>query len=147
MKPRWPDWQPTDEQVEDWVMWLHPFTWESAKNAVREHAGSQTYNKRPNPAKLRALLAKYQPQKEEEKGHPEDTVFVMYEGGGPTKRLAGFYMPVVVKPHEQHLLMKAAENLRKWHEDHYGGIWKIYERTTNTEMSKMRFEFHKARVG
>lgn len=147
METRWPDWKPNAEQLADWAKWLGPYEWDAAKNAVREHAGSQTFNKRPNPAKVRPLLAKFQPPQEQgTKSKPDNTIFVMYEGGGRGTLSAGYYYPIIVSPREQHLIMKAAENGRKYHEDRYGGIWKVYTETTAAAMNKIRSDFHSALV-
>ena len=145
MRPRWPDWNPNGEQMSDWAMWLSPYDYGTAKNAIREHAGSSRFNKRPNPAALRSLLAKFQPTKEQVgQEQPEPTVFVMYEGGGRGTTLAGYFFPIITLPKVD--VMKAAQHMRGKHEDGFGGTWKVYAETTHSDMAKMRSEFHKARV-
>lgn len=146
MKPRWPDWQPTDEQMEDWVAWLSPFDWGPAKNAVREHIGSQgRFNKCPNPTQLRALLVKFHStQADKPKGPPDPTIFVVYEGGGRGALKPGYFFPIIVLPHEQHLIMKAAENARAKREGAIGGEWKVYSESTHQAMVDMRNEIRAA---
>ena len=145
MQTRWPDWKPTAEQVADWAIWLGPYDFDAARNAVREHIGSSTFNKKPNAQKLRALFAKFQPRKDEEKTEqPEPTVFVMYEGGGGGTTLAGYFFPIMTLPGVD--VMKAAEHMRAKHEGGFGGTWKVYAEATHYEMTKMRSEFQKKRV-
>lgn len=139
MKPRWPDWKPNTAQVADWTLWLNPYSWEVAQNAVREHAGTQTYNKRPNAAKLRPLLAKYQPHTTvEKKGMADPTVFIFYAGGGRGTLLSGYFFPVIVLPHEQSRIMQAAANERGKREEAYGGDWQVHQDTTHSAMVKLR---------
>ncbi len=145
MQARWPDWKPTAEQIADWAVWLGPYTFETARNAVREHIGSSRFNKRPNAAALRSLLAKFQPRKEQEKTEqPEPAVFVMYEGGGRGTMLAGYFFPIITLPGV--VVTTAAQHMRGKHKDGFGGTWKVYAETTHSEMTKIRREFHKRRV-
>ena len=145
MQTRWPDWNPTAEQIADWAIWLGPYDFGTARNAVREHIGSSAFNKRPNAQKLRALLAKFQPGKAQEKTEqPDPTVFVMYEGGGRGRTLAGYFFPIITLPGVD--VMKAAGIMRAKHEEGFGGTCKVYAETSHSEMAKMRSEFHERRV-
>ncbi len=139
MRTRWPEWKPSSQQLSDWAMWLGPYDYQNATNAVREHIGSQgRFNKRPNPTALRALLAKFQPRDEADKtALPEDTVFVLYAGGGIGTLQAGFFFPIIVKCGN---IMRIAEQVRAARQARIGGEWRVYSDTADKDMVKLRRE-------
>ena len=144
VRGRFTKWEPGEAEVSDWLFWLKGMDWGIALSAIREHKSESRYNA-PALSVFRVKARGFMPPKEKT-ARPDDTIFVMYEGGGRGTLSSGSYFPVVVRPKEQGLIMKAAENARKYYEDCYGGIWKVYEQTTSAEMGKMRTGIRAARI-
>ncbi len=133
---RFSKWKPEAAEISDWMYWLKGMDRGAALQAIREHKAESRFNT-PALSTFRQKVGKFAPVIEKPPP-PEDSVFIMYEGGGRGTLQAGFFFPVVVQPHEQHLLMKAAENVRRHHQEWYGGEWKVYAETTPPAMAKMR---------
>ena len=149
MRPRWPKpgWNPTPEQIADLVVWLSSpdITYEIARLAVREHAGSKEGGfGKPKIHHLRTALNNFRPKQETKTEQPDPTVFVMYEGGGRGTLLAGYHFPIIVRPGDN--AMKAAERMRSAHEERVGGEWKVYSDATYPQMNGMRHEFYAKRT-
>ncbi len=136
VRGRFSKWKPESAEIRDWLFFIKGMDWDVALRAIREHKSESRYNA-PALSTFRAKACNFAPPKEQV-AVPEDAVFVMYEGGGRGPLQAGFFFPVIVQPHEQHLLGKAAENVRRHHAERYGGEWKVYSPTTPVAMAKMR---------
>ncbi len=139
---RFSKWEPEPAEIDDWLFFLKGMPEDIALRAIREHKAESRYNT-PALSTFRAKARNFMAPKE--KGTvPDDSVFVMYEGGGRGLLQAGFFLTVIVRPHEQHLLMKAAQNVRQHHAERYGGEWKVYAETTPDAMAKMRHDIRAA---
>ncbi len=142
VRGRFSKWEPESAEVSDWLFYIKSMDWDIALRAIREHKSKSRYNA-PALSVFRSKARGFMPPKEKV-ARAGDTVFVMYEGGGRGSLQAGFYFPVIVLPHEQHLIRKAAENVRAEYETRYGGEWKIYTETTPVIMTKMRHDIRAA---
>ncbi len=142
VKARFGKWTPGEAEVSDWLFYLKGMDESVALKAIREQKAETRYNT-PALSTFRAKARGFMPHKEETK-KPDDTVFVMYEGGGRGTLLAGYYLPIVVSPKEMHLVGKAAERTRQMHEDRVGGIWKVYTNATSKQMNDIRHGFYEA---
>lgn len=144
VRGRFSKWEPETAEIDDWLFYIKGVEWDIALKAIREHKSESRYNT-PALSTFRAKARGFMPPKEKV-ARPHDTVFVMYDGGGVGTLQPGYYFPVIVLPHEQHLIMKAAENARAKREENVGGTWKIYSQTTPRQMAKMQNEIWAALI-
>lgn len=141
---RFSKWEPESAEVDDWLFYIKGMAWDVALKAIREHKSSYRYNA-PALSVFRTKARGFMPTPEKVE-RPGNTVFVFYEGGGRGTLQPGFFIPIIVLPHEQHLVMKAAENTLKMYQEGTGGEWKIYSPTTSGKMIKMRADIRGAIV-
>lgn len=137
MRPRWTHWEPTPAQVSDWASWLRPFTWDSAKAAIRRYVSEAKYGREPEPGRLVATLRAFAPavQNTAHDGpNPTDVVkrlWIVCMGGGQVGR--GYYVAAPYKVDARTALVERLAGL-------YGGDWKVFENATEREIIAMRFE-------
>jgi len=139
---RFSKWEPEPAEISDWLYYIKGMEEDVALKAIREHKAKSRFNT-PTLATFLTLASGLRAPKEKV-DLPVDTVFIFYAGGGRGTLLPGYFCPAIVLPKEQQLIMKAAENLRKYYEDNYGGEWKVYSQTTSSEMVKMRRDIRAA---
>jgi hypothetical protein len=61
MRPRWPNWKPTPDEVGDWCGWVGDCDADMALAAVREMLATSSTIVRPVPAEFRRAVAKLRP--------------------------------------------------------------------------------------
>ncbi len=139
VRGRFSKWKPESAEIRDWLFFIKGMTEDVALRAIREHKSESRYNA-PALSTFRAKARSFMPPKEHV-AVPEDSVFILYEGGGQGTLVAGYFFPVIIKMGN---IMKIAEQVRARHEQRTGGIWKVYSQTTHQVMVQLRFEIRKA---
>lgn len=139
---RFSKWEPEEAEIRDWLFYIKGMDWDIALKAIREYKSESRYNA-PALSVFRVKARGFMPPKEKV-AQPDPTIFVMYEGSGRGALQPGYFFPIIVLPHEQHLIMKAAEKARAKREEAIGGEWKTYSETTHQVMVGMRNEIRAA---
>ena len=144
VRGRFSKWKPEPAEISDWLFWLKGMDEDPALRAIREHKSESRYNT-PALSTFKAKVAAFSPHKERPE-QPEDSVFILYEGGGQGTLVAGYFIPVIIKAGN---IMKIADQVKtrmeRWVDgEKFGGDWKVYSETTHQAMVQLRFEIRKA---
>ena len=144
MKKIWPNWKPTDEEMDVWADKFRGHDEQTAVRAIKEAKFRTNFNS-PPAKEINSLLKEYHPTTQRlNVEQPEPTVFLFYEGGGPGTLQAGYFAPVI--PGKKTEMPKAIESMKMHMIETYGGAWKVYMETNHRAMIKMRNEARASQV-
>ena len=133
---RWPDWEPTGPQVEDWESLIRPYRDEDVLEAIKEHACRRKY-KSPSLSDVRILLKRYGFAKK---------LFTRYLFVQRPDN--GVFHKIYIRDKQEisdEFLLEMGMYWAKKYKERYGGEWIAYTGVTDEDMCKKRWSIRSAK--